>query len=257
MTLEQIRQRHSVRSFSPRHIPEDIVNTLKAELTMVNTHEAGLHLTLHLEDNAPMATWNRSYGFFRNAINYIAVTVDHQYPDVEERAGFFAEEIVLKAVGLGLGTCFIGGTYRSSAIPVPLRAGQEVLFLIAVGLPDVADRQRPLARLTVGFAHLKKMDWQDFYIVRGEWTLAKAQKEFPYLKKGLQAVACAPSSLNKRPVRVWIGHTPDDRPVVRIGIPSISPRQFIDLGIAKYNFAEVAGNGYWDWGNGAAYNINE
>lgn len=248
-TLEELRERHSVRNYRPVPIPREKAEKLKAEIQMVNTHEAGLHFRLVIDDDAPFKAFDKSYGMFRNARHYIAAIVDKGVPDVVERAGFFAQQIVMKAVTLGLGTCYVGGTYSGGNVNVPLRAGQEVLFLILTGVPDTIDKPRPMARLAMAFAHRKDGGPESFYIERQGETLEKAIKDFPVLKAGLEALVCAPSSLNKRPVRVWIG-TNEDSPVIRIGIPDIHDRQYIDLGIAKFNFTEATG-GFFDWGNGA------
>ena len=32
-----------------------------------------------------------------------------------------------------------------------------------------------------------------------------------------------------------------------------NPKNFIDLGIAKFNFEQVAPDGYWEWGNNQPY----
>ncbi|MCM1377012.1 MAG: hypothetical protein NC097_06090 [Clostridium sp.] len=253
MTLQEIQQRHSVRSFRELPLSAQHVRTLKADLTMINTHEAGLEYHLITDNSSAIAKFNKSYGFFRNARNYIAVVCDNNYSDVKERAGFFAEQIVLQATVMGIATCFVGGTFSRDNIDIPLRAGQEIPFIILMGYKDTIEPPRPLARFAMKLAHIKSMSPENFYVERKGWPLQKALKTFPYLMDGLKAVAAAPSSMNKRPVRLWIG-TKDEQPVVRIGIPEIKPTQLIDLGIAKCNFAEVA-DGVWDWGNGAAFTL--
>lgn len=251
MKLEDIKKRHSTRSFRALPIAEDTVNRLKAEITLVNTRESGISFRLVTNDSNPFASFNKSYGFFRNASNYIVAVIDRSFNDVMERAGFFGEQLVLRATEMGLGTCFVGGTYKGDKVNVNLRAGQEIAFLIIVGYPDTLEKPRLLARLTAGISHMKNMDAENFYVERSGNPLRTALKKFKFLKKGLEAVACAPSALNKRPCRIWIGNREEEE-VVRIGIPEIKERQFIDLGIAKSNFTEACG-GFFDWGNGAPY----
>lgn len=251
MKLDIIEKRHSVRSFREVPLSESDVTHLKAELTMINSHEAGINLHLVVNDRSVLSSVTKSYGFFRNAVNYIVAIVDYNYSDVLERAGYFAESAVLAATEMGLGTCFIGGTYDKDAINVPLRAGQDIVFVVAVGYPSDLYKPSFAAKMAVKLSHLKKMSPEDFYVERDGWPLKKACKEFPFLKNGLRALAAAPSSLNRRPVRVWIGKK-DDVNVVRIGIPDMKEKQLIDLGIAKSNFCASEG-GIFDWGNGAAY----
>lgn len=252
--LEIIEKRHAVRSYRLVPISSAEAEKVKADLTMINTLEAGLHF--HLVQNSPEAfgMFNKSYGMFRNAANYIAPIIDHSFSDALERAGYFGEKAVLKATEYGLGTCFISGTFSRDAIKVPLRAGQEVPFIIAIGYEDNFDKPRTLASLTKKISHLKKMQASDFFIKRGDWTLEKALAKFPYLKDGLEAIAAAPSALNKRPVRIWIGKD-ESEDVIRIGIPDMKDVQLIDLGIAKANFT-TACPGIFDWGNGARFYLD-
>lgn len=251
MTLEEIQARHSTRNFRPVPLSKTLVDRLKAELTMINSHEAGLKFSLFVNNSEPIKNFNKSYGFFRNASNFIVAVVDNSFPDATERAGFFAEEIVLKATGMGLATCFVGGTYSKDNVPVVLRAGEEILFLILVGQEDIIDKPPILARVAMKIAHRNDKKWQQFYVERNGLTLEEALKKFSFLEKGLKALACAPSSLNKQPFKVWVGEK-DDCKVLRIGIPAINEKQLIDLGIAKCNFS-IACGGYFDWGNGACF----
>ena len=46
MTVDFLRSRHSVRSFTPEPLSQEAVRGLKAEITMVNTHEAGMHFEI-------------------------------------------------------------------------------------------------------------------------------------------------------------------------------------------------------------------
>lgn len=251
MIPQVILARKSVRAYSPKRVEEKLLNTLRAAATMINTHEAGLYFTVVDNDPIPFQQFDRSYGMFRNARNYIAVAVDTSFPNTLERAGFFAEEIVLKAVSLGLGTCFVGGTYSSDEVAFNLKASQRLLFLVLFGYPAEGTKSPLMARIAMGISHRKTMRPEDYWIVRNNLTYTEARSDFPYLEAGMQGLAAAPSSLNKRPVRVWVGESEGER-VIRLGIPGIKEKQEIDLGIAKYNFALAAGGSFL-WGNGAHF----
>ena len=69
---------------------------------MVNTREAGMHFELVCDDPAPFKGFKASYGMFKGVRNYVAAVVDTSFPDSYERAGYFGQQIVVKAVGLGL-----------------------------------------------------------------------------------------------------------------------------------------------------------
>lgn len=242
--LDILQLRHSVRSFTKGPLSPDIVKKLKAEITMTNTHEQGIKFQLITDDPEPFRGFSRSYGIFENARNYLAGVVDAAVPDVMERAGYFAEKFVIKAVELGLGTCFVGGTYKESAVKAQLRAGEKILFLVLLGHPE--RKSRPLAKIMMAVAHRKKMDWRQFFIPEEgveEWI-----GKFPFLKAGLEGIACSPSSLNKRPVRVFVSQN-NGAETLCAKVDESNPKNLIDLGIAKFNF-NFATDTECEWGNG-------
>lgn len=242
--LEILQRRHSVRSFTEQPLSAEVVKKLKAEITMTNTQEQGIKFQLITDDPEPLKGFSKSYGIFENPRNYMAAVVDTATPDILERAGYFAEKFVIKAVELGLGTCFVGGTYNQSAVKAQLRAGERVLFLVLLGYPK--EKSRALANLMVGFIHRKKIDARQFFEPSSGYGAAVA--EFPILLEGLEAVACAPSALNKRPARVFVSEVNGER-LLCAKVDASNPKTLIDLGIAKFNF-NFATSTECEWGNG-------
>lgn len=239
--LELLEQRRSVRAYSPESVPDEALGHLRAEVSYINSHEAGLRFQIITGDPEPFKDFDRSYGSFRNVRNYLAAVIDTASPDVRERAGYFAERFTIKAVGLGLGTCFIGGTYRKGSVKAQLRAGEQVLFVVAFGIPE--NKERMLARLTSKVFHMRRMAPRDFFNPVGEAEIA--EDEFHFLPDGLKAIACAPSSLNKRPVRVELKEG-----FLRAFVQKETPESLVDLGIAKFNF-NFATDTVCEWGNHA------
>lgn len=244
--LEILQSRHSVRSFTLQPIPQDILNRLKATVTMINTHQHGLKFQLIMNDPEPFKSFSRSYGSFTDPTHYLAAVVDTSVENVYERAGYFAQQFAIKAVEAGLGTCFVGGTYNPDRVKAQLRAGEKVLFIVLFGYP--LGKEKLLARLTVKFAHRKKRSFADFFEPADQ--LAQALTLFPDLRLGLEAIACAPSALNRQPVRVFlIGSGGDVVPCAKVAEPDQG--KLIDLGIAKFNF-NFATSTECSWGNGAS-----
>lgn len=248
---EAIFERRSVRSFDKIPIDKVTADFIRAELTMINSHEAGVNFRIILNNDSALKKFNTSYGMFRNACNYVAIVVDSSYVDAEERAGYCAESLALTLTEKGIGTCFVGGTFDANNVPVPLRAGQKILCLLLIGYPDQKNKERILSKVIRKVSHKNHSDISDFFISNGEWNIEKSMAVFPYLKDGLEGIMNAPSAMNRRPVRVWI-ETLDDEPQIKIGIPGIKKGQYIDLGIAKYNFEALAG-GVFDVGNNATF----
>ncbi len=245
-SLELLKQRHSVRSFSKESVATDLRNALQSEVTMINTHESGLNFRLVYDNDDPFRGFTRSYGFFKNARNYMACVIDPTFPDTEERAGYFAEQFVMKATELGLGTCFIGGTFSRGHVDVNVHVYEQIPFIVAFGYKSDTE-QSVISRFATRIIHRKQLSARDFFD-GDDCKYKEATEKYPWLPKSLEALACAPSSLNKQPVRVLLD---EDRNLHAYSIPG-TPKSAIDLGIGKFNFASVA-PGDWEWGERSVF----
>lgn len=242
--LEILKKRKSVRTYSDVPIEKELAEKLKAEVTLINTHVHGLNFQLVFNDPSPFKGFFKSYGSFKNASNYLAAIIDDNIEGMWEKAGYYAEKFVIEAVKNGLGTCFVGGTYDPKSVNLFLRFGEKILFLVLFGYP--LEKERFTEKLLVNFIHRKIMNPEDFFEPSGEYE--SAIKRFPKLKEGLEAVACAPSSLNKRPTRLFIKDI-DGRSEICAKVDSSNNKAMIDLGIAKFNF-NYATSTQCEWGNG-------
>lgn len=241
--LELIQSRHSVRSYSDKSIPDDVRNRLKSEITYINTHEAGLNFQLCFDDDAPFRGVGRSYGMFRGVRNYLVAVIDPTFPDAYERAGYFAEQFVIEALRLGIGTCFVGGTFSRQNVGARVEVYEKIPFVVSFGYPK-DDKTPLLAKMAMKFAHRKKMSPRDFFDgTDSEYEVAR--QELKWLDVALEAVACAPSSLNKRPVRL---KTTTVKGKLQIEATTNGQEtSLVDLGIAKFNVTAVV-PGIFDWG---------
>lgn len=113
----------------------------------------------------------------------VAAVIASGEPFSRLSAGALGELFVLEATSLGLGTCWVAGTYRRRLLTVPLEAGETVVSVIAVGQPtpgamNPAGRKRkPLERILHGDLE--------------RWS--------PPLRAAAEAVRSAPSALNLQP----------------------------------------------------------
>lgn len=244
MTLSELRLRHSVRAYTSQPLEKSVIDALKAEITMINTIEAGMHFQLILDDAAPFEGFKNSYGLLRNVHNYIACVIEPSYPDTYQRCGYYAQQLVMLAVSLGLGTCYVGGSYNSELVSAQLRAGEKIPFIIALGYEDKG-KESLFAKVGKTLTHISKKSPTD--IINTDVDKSALRLTQPRLYEALEAVLCAPSSMNRQPVRVEykqgriMGYVKDS-----------NNSDLIDLGIALYNFQAVY-PGVWEWGNPARF----
>lgn len=201
MTIEDLRLRHSVRTYTDRPIPAETIRKLNAAITDVNTHEAGMHFQLQTDDPAPFQGFGRSYGMFSNVRNYIACVADTSYSDYMERAGYFGMQILMKACVLGLDTCFVSGTFSASHVGARIRVGEKLLFLITLGYGSER-KQTGLSGILSKLTHRNSLTPMDFLDTELSWE--DICLHFPMLLQGLEAVSYAPSAMNRQPVGILI-----------------------------------------------------
>ena len=227
-TIEQLRGRHSVRSFADREIETGLVNRLRSEATYINTHDAGLNFQLRFGDGAPMKGFARSYGMFRNVRNYMAPVIDPTFDHAVERAGYYSEQFVME--------------------DVTVEVYERIPFIVVFGYSE-ASATTLLGRLASKLTHRVTRQPRDFFDGTDE-DYRRSCAEFTWLETALEAVACAPSGYNRQPVRLRSVETPEGPGIAAF---TLDPQKdAAELGIAKFNVAAAVG-GCWDWGEGGVF----
>ena len=126
MTLiEAIEARHSVRRYKDDPIPPEVLSILRDKVAEVNGL-GGLHVQLVTEE--PKAfSGVMAYGSFSGVRNYF-IMAGRKADDLDEKTGYYGEQLVLLAQALGLNTCWAGLTY--SKIPGTYELNDDEIKLI-------------------------------------------------------------------------------------------------------------------------------
>ena len=227
MTLQEaIQARHSVRAYKERPLADETVRVLVDKITELN--QAGrLHMQLILNEPKAFQGTLAKYGKFRNVNNYI-VMAGKKADDLDERIGYYGEQIVLLAQTLGLNTCWVGLSYSKVPGTYVLDEGEKIACYIAIGYGE-----------TQGVSHKIKTVEQ----------VSNASDITPlWFKKGVEAALLAPTAVNQQKFSFEYVGTSNNRHQVRAkkGFSMIGYTK-MDLGIAKYHFEIGAGNEHFEW----------
>ena len=227
MTLQEaIEVRHSVRAYKEQPLAEDVARLLEEEIAKVN--QAG-HLHVQLIQNEPKAFQGTlaKYGKFRNVTSYL-VMAGKKAEDLDERIGYYGEQLVLLAQTLGLNTCWVGLSYRKIPDTYVLEEGEAIKAYIAIGYGE-----------TQG-------------VIRKSKTVEQVSNTSDitpsWFKRGVEAALLAPTAVNQQKFSFEYLGMKDDRHQVRAkkGFSLVGYTQ-MDLGIAKYHFEIGAGKENFDW----------
>ena len=139
MTLQEaITARHSVRKYIDKEIPADIVTVLQDKIAEYNK-VGNLNIQLVLNETRAF-TGMLSYGSFSGVRNYF-VMVGKKGADLDERVGYYGEQLVLLAQTLGLNTCWVGLSYRKVPEAYNVGKDEKLACMIALGYGHRASEQ--------------------------------------------------------------------------------------------------------------------
>ena len=252
MTLEEaIEARHSVRAYKEQPLAENAVKVLEEKIAVLN-REGKLHIQLIQNEPKAFLGTMAKYGKFRNVGNYIVMAgqkaaikreksqacldssereqarTKFKADDLDERVGYYGEQLVLLAQTLGLNTCWVGLSYSKVPGTYVLDEGEKIACYIALGYGE-----------TQGVGHKIKTVNQ----------VSNASDVTPtWFCKGVEAALLAPTAVNQQKFSFEYMGMKDGRHQVHAkkGFSMIGYTK-MDLGIAKYHFEIGAGKENFEW----------
>lgn len=128
---EAVRQRHSVRQYTDEPISAADRAALRDEIERCNA-EGNLHMALVCDEPEAFAGGLAHYGSFRGVTDYIVIA-GKPAADLDQRAGYYGEKIVLLAQKLGLNTCWVALTFKKRLVRRSIEPGDKLAIVIALG----------------------------------------------------------------------------------------------------------------------------
>ena len=252
MTLQEaIQARHSVRAYKELPLADETVRVLVDKITELN-QKGRLHMQLIQNEPKAFQGTLAKYGKFRNVNNYIVMAgkkaasqreesktsldspereqarTKFKSDDLDERVGYYGEQLVLLAQTLGLNTCWVGLSYSKVPGTYVLDEGEKIACYIAIGYGE-----------TQGVGHKIKTVEQ----------VSNISDITPlWFKKGVEAALLAPTAVNQQKFSFEYIGMRNNRHQVRAkkGFSMIGYTQ-MDFGIAKCHFEIGAGEVNFEW----------
>ncbi len=233
LTVEEaIQNRISRRNYLTDPIPEATENQLIQSIMEYNA-QAGLDIFWIADGTEAFSGLRKSYGMFKGVRSLIGLAGDPVDVHLREKLGYFGEKLVLEGTQLGLGSCWVGGTFDKKSSNLISPQGATPLLVITMGLcpPNKTRRESFIYSLT----HRKTKALEELFkadVTPPEWFI-----------RGVKAAQKAPSAINRQPVfftykdgEAWAE------------VKEEEGFQLVDLGIAKLHFA-LGAQGDFAWGN--------
>jgi nitroreductase len=239
MTLEQaIDIRRSRRKYLGTPIAPLIITKLQ-ELIAEYNKEAGIRMEFVENNGRAFNGLSKSFGMLSGVNDYVCLISDKNDQTAVERLGYYGELLLLHAVMMGLGTCWVGGTFSRSEIPFSLSDNESIVCTIVLGNTDENDSFKE--KLVRNLTHRKTKTAEEMF---------SADSPVPdWFMRGMYAVQKAPSAINRQPVMFSYNDGKVSASVKDI----TNVLSALDFGIVKLHFEIGCGGGKWEWGNGGEF----
>ena len=174
-----------------------------------------------------------SYGKIKGASYAVLFIGDQKEENFQEFVGYIGEAVILEATSLGLGTCWVGGSFSAGVASkrLDLKAGEKVLAVTPVGfVPGEKTAEEKLASSLARSSMRKPLASLVSGIGEDQWQ--------DWVKKALEAARLAPSGINMQP---WLFRVEPDGILVSEKATALSrvKSRRLDCGIAMLHI-EVA-----------------
>lgn len=250
---EIIEKRSSVRTYLEQPLTPDIIEKLRRFFMILEGPFGGslrfelIERDLAKGSNAKLGT----YGVIKGASTYVVALVEKTDRDLED-IGYSLEKAILYATSLGLGTCWLGGTFKKSEFSKAVeQKDNEILPCITpIGYPS--SRKSVIDSAMRFVAGSKNRKGWDKLFFSCDFSQQLSESDAGKYAIPLEMLRLAPSASNKQPWRIvkdmnnchfFLKHTKGYAKYLAYDL------QRVDMGIAMCHFElaakELGINGKW------------
>jgi len=237
--IEAIEKRKSIRNYTGESLREehailisDYIAGLKPPFE-ASSVRIGLIHTSQESGRIKLGT----YGFVGGATDFLTLVYekDNPFPLMEEAAAYAFEQAILFCTGLGLGTCWLGGSFsrRDFAEPVQLKSNEILRIVSPVGYINPKIRFSETLLGTKG-KHLSRKPFESLFF-HGDFNTPLTKEVAGIYEKPLEMVRRAPSANNQQSWRIVL----DGSGLHFYQHLSVIGFNAIDLGIALCHFEQA------------------
>ncbi|MBN1889718.1 MAG: hypothetical protein JW850_17105 [Thermoflexales bacterium] len=249
---EIIRERFSCRTYLERPIDNEKRDKL-AELAASTTtgpfgSQSRFKLLSATEADRQALKGLGTYGFIKNPAGFIVGAVGEADKNLED-FGYLMEQLILFATDLGLGTCWLGGSFTKSSFAKKISAGRGERTPAVVSVGHIADKPAAADAVIRRSARSEHRYGWDRLFFAGQFGAPLSQAAAGDYAVPLDMVRLGPSASNKQPWRIvkdggkwhfYLRRTPGYRQKWYTKLLRIDDMQRLDMGVAMCHFQLTA-----------------
>jgi nitroreductase len=200
---ELVKKRTSVRTYNNTYIHKDIINKLDEFINQIKgPFESKVRFKIINTKEEINGGKLGTYGIIKGASTYIGVVVEDGPMNLEE-LGYEMEALILYATSLGLGTCWIAGTFKKSEFSKVMGVRENEIFAVISPIGYRSDKKSFMEKIiklqgTLG----RRKDWSELFKLKDCITPIPINNELGVIEEALENVRLAPSAVNKQPWRI-------------------------------------------------------
>ncbi len=258
---EIIRQRYSCRSYIDEPVQETQQQELRGFLETLKVGPLGtkarFELVAAIQDDRKALKGLGTYGFIKNPTGFIIGAVEQGSKNLEDY-GYLLEQAILSATNIGVGTCWLGGSFTQSSFAkkISLCEKESIPAVVSIGYDEEQRGRNGQIRKYLSAARRLPSDQLFFSEIFGNSLSVDTTGEYA---KPLEMVRWAPSASNKQPWRIvrigdawhfYLQRTKGyGKGTMIFNILRLADLQRVDMGIAMCHFEftarALALNGQW------------
>jgi nitroreductase len=198
-----------------------------------------------------------TYGFIKDAMGFIIGAINEPNSELED-FGYLMEKLILHTTDLGLGTCWLGGTYTKSSFSRKISAKEDELVPAVTSIGYAAEHPRMVERLARRPSRGdRRLPWRKLFF-NHSFNHPLSRDDLEKYAVPLEMVRLGPSASNKQPWRIlkdenafhfYLQRTPGYQESFVMKMVTVADLQRIDMGIAMCHFEitahELGLAGHW------------
>lgn len=203
--IRVIQQRYSCRTYQKKKIEQGNHQKLSDFASLTQNGPLGsrsrFELIASMDGDSNALRGLGTYGFIKDASGYIVGATKNELKSLED-FGYLMEKIILYATDLGLGTCWLGGSFTRSRFAKKISARDDEIIPAVTSVGYISGRPRrfdKFIRQEANADRRRPWDWLFFDRDFGNPLAEQAADEYAV---PLEMVRLGPSASNLQPWRI-------------------------------------------------------
>lgn len=195
-----IPARYSVRNYSSEPLSDEIIEKINSYINnLSNPFNKKVRIQLIKRDTEDESIKLGTYGVIKGADYFLVSACENDHVSLMA-IGYSLEKVILYCTSLGLGTVWLGGTFKKSDFAKAINLGEDEILPIVAPVGFEGGRKSILGTLFGDHKNKRKPFSEIFF--NGSFDTPLVESDAGEYFEPLEMLRFAPSAVNKQPWRV-------------------------------------------------------